>query len=473
METTPHGLKLDAVLSDEAINRSKTPAVFPLGLRPKGYYFQLDISKSGTLLVYGSSGTGKTAFARSVVAYLAARWTPDDVQFLLLDSKRVDYQDLRLLPHVMYHSDGLHPDSVVFEWLLIEAKKRLKCFSEAAARDLASYNRKVTEKKLPALFVVIDDASAILSGDLELDSLLQKCRIAGIYLIFITSSIAPKSVLESISQRTENKLCFSAKRADSKALLGNYDAAALAIPGEAIFASRLDYAPVEAFDIEESEISRVVEEQMGEEPDKSSGDSLRDYLEKNAVKSSPRQEYFDEMLPQAVDVAVEMGSCSVSMLQRSLKLGYARCARMIDQMEELGIVGPYEGAKPRSVTIDRAGWEQLKRVLEGGSETAEQSDDDEDSSCSGITFYDYYISQTSPVTPQEFIRSIQELEQFLKQKGLEGDLSEMDYDDTAEAFDVVSGDRMFKLFHQGKYYQYLLLLKIYMEFLDIYDSQES
>ena len=262
--------------------------------------------------------------------------------------------------------------------------KRYRLFSEIGVRDLESYNRHCEtsgEQKLPQVVIVIDelaDLMMIASKDVEesICRVAQMGRAAGMHLIIATQRPSADVITGLMKANIPSRIAFAVSSAlESRIILDQSGAEKLIGMGDMLFSPVGVGKPIRiqgAFvsDEEREDVIQFIKEGSAEAQQNS---EIEEYMNKAAEDksaadaSSAKEEKlasgYDEMLPQAAEVVLEMKSCSVSMLQRRLKLGYSRAARIVDQLEELGIVGPYEGAKPRSIAVDREGWNEIQRQL--------------------------------------------------------------------------------------------------------------
>ena len=271
------------------------------------------------------------------------------------------------------------------QWSVVEMLKRYRLFSEVGVRDLESYNKHCAangEQTLPQVVIVIDelaDLMMIASKEVEesICRVAQMGRAAGMHLIIATQRPSADVITGLMKANIPSRIAFAVSSAmESRIILDQGGAEKLVGMGDMLFSpvgcgkpTRIQGAFVS--DEEREEVVQFIKEGAGTTQQNS---EIEEYMnkaaeDKNSSDSGKNTQdeggsgAYDEMLPQAVEVVIEMKSCSVSMLQRRIKLGYSRAARIVDQMEELGVVGPYEGAKPRQVLVDRAGWHDIQVQL--------------------------------------------------------------------------------------------------------------
>ncbi len=376
-------------IGEDAPRESNTPNVGNLsiafGKDVQGNPIVQNMALIPHMLVAGYSGSGKTAFIETILAMMASSNSPEEVRFIVYSSKLSDYMLFKDEPHmfvpVVY--DQTH-FSGALQWSLIEIMYRLRLFSEVSAIDLEGYNKR-SENRLPHIYIAIDDYYDLIRfGDSSIidtiKQILTNGRQAGVHLIVATSTPSAKLLKKDVLSGFPCRACFAvANKADSRLVLDQNTALGLESPGEMIFKTYSSVQKCRASYMNEDELHETISaiKSKYHKDDNTFSDNLPEAFHsrydafsqrgsqvQNETKQAETDGDYDEYLYPAVEAVIEMGSCSVSMLQRMVKLGYSRAARVVDQMEELGIVGPYEGAKPRTVLIDREGWEQLKALLE-------------------------------------------------------------------------------------------------------------
>lgn len=375
----------DIIESPQFVN-AKSKLSFALGKDIGGECVVGNIAKLPHMLIAGTTGSGKSVCMNSLILSLLYKARPDEVRLIMIDPKMVELGIYNGIPH-LYVPVVTDPKKAAgaLQWSVVEMLKRYRLFSELGVRDLASYNKHCQdtgEQTLPQVVIVIDElADLMLVASKEVEESIcrvaQMGRAAGMHLIIATQRPSADVITGLMKANIPSRIAFAVSSAmESRIILDQAGAEKLVGMGDMLFSpvgcgkpTRIQGAFVS--DEEREEVVQFIKEGAGitnqnseiEEfmnkaaQDKSSHDSDKDSCDEGLAGS------YDEMLPQAVDVVLETGSCSVSMLQRRIKLGYSRAARIVDQMEELGIVGPYEGAKPRQVTIDREGWRNVQRNL--------------------------------------------------------------------------------------------------------------
>ena len=341
-----------------------------LGCDENGKTFTQDLSSIPHFLVCGFSSAGKTSFVQSVMTQLCSAQSPDDVRFIVYDSKAVDYSVFNGTPHMMLPviTDERKAAGAVL-WLNTEVQRRIKTFFDAGTKDLAGYNRK-SASPLPRIFAVFDDfSSASLDAQTvtALTNVLKNGRVAGIHCVIVTSMPSSQSLQKDIISNLPCRISFCvSSRADSRVAIEQNGAENLQVPGEMIFKYQNIFAKCQAVYIPFADVQATMKslcKQQKKDLNQLGNMAANIFAdEKTAQKETKGKLDGDEMLPAAVDVILETGQASVSMLQRRLDLGYARAAHLIDEMEEKGLVGPFVGSKPRTILVTREQWDAMRGV---------------------------------------------------------------------------------------------------------------
>ncbi len=370
----------DLVGSDEFKN-SKNKLCVALGKDIGGNVIVSNLAKMPHLLIAGTTGSGKSVCVNSMILSLLYRSTPDEVRMIMIDPKMVEFVVYNGMPHlyVPVVTDAKKAAGAL-QWAVVEMLKRYRLFSEAGVRELAGYNAAMKsqgEPTLPQVVIFIDElADLMMVASKEVEEsvcrVAQMGRAAGMHLVIATQSPRadvitglmkaniPSRIALSVSGPLESRIILDQQGAEK--LLGNGDMLYSPIGSKPI---RLQGAFVT--DEEREDIINFVKKEAEAEY----SDEILAQIEKAAAdkdaKNAPAEDDasgdkndYDELLPQAVEVIFETKQASVSMLQRRLKLGYSRAARLIDQLEEVGVVGPYEGSKPRQIVITKQQWQEMQ-----------------------------------------------------------------------------------------------------------------
>ncbi len=399
---------LRSILESQRFTGAKSRLSFAVGKDIGGECIVGNIAKLPHMLIAGTTGSGKSVCMNSLILSLLYKARPDEVKFIMIDPKMVELGIYSGIPH-MLTPVVTEPKKAAgaLQWAVVEMLKRYRLFSESGVRDIESYNRhcEITgEDKLPQVVVVIDelaDLMMIAAKEVEesICRVAQMGRAAGMHLVVATQRPSADVITGLMKANIPSRIAFAVSSAmESRIILDQSGAEKLIGMGDMLYSPLGSGKPtrVQGAFVSDEERERVIDfikennpgvkaetnQEIGEymtraEQGKDGGKGKESEDEGSSAAGD-----YDEMLPQAVEAILETKQCSVSMLQRRVKLGYSRAARIVDQMEELGIVGPYEGAKPRSVLVDREGWLEIQRQLgmAGDSDLAlaQQMNEDED-----------------------------------------------------------------------------------------------
>ncbi len=339
-----------------------------------------DISKMPHLLIAGSTGSGKSVCINSIIMSLLYKYSPEEVKLLMVDPKVVELGVYNGIPHLLVPvvTDPKKAAGAL-NWAVGEMMNRYKTFAANAVKDLTGYNRLVQNRDdlepMPKIVIIIDElADLMMAAPNEVEDaicrLAQMARAAGMHLVIATQRPSVDVITGVIKANIPSRIAFAvSSQVDSRTILDMGGAEKLLGRGDMLFYPVGVSKPmrVQGCFVSESEVESVVSF-IKESASATYDDAIAQDIERLAVvaKGKGKQaaedldDEEDEMLPQAIECVVEMGQASTSALQRRLKLGYARAARIIDQLEQKGIVGPFEGSKPRQVLISKEQWMEMK-----------------------------------------------------------------------------------------------------------------
>ena len=386
---------LRTILESQRFQSAKSKLSFAVGKDIGGDCIVGNISKLPHMLIAGTTGSGKSVCMNSLIISLLYKARPDEVKFIMIDPKMVELGIYSGIPH-MLTPVVTEPKKAAgaLQWAVVEMLKRYRLFSESGVREIEGYNKhcEITgEPKLSQVVVVIDelaDLMMIAAKEVEesICRVAQMGRAAGMHLVVATQRPSADVITGLMKANIPSRIAFAVSSAmESRIIMDQSGAEKLVGMGDMLYSPLGAGKPtrVQGAFVSDEERERVIEfikennpsvrpennQEIGEYMSRAeqSKDSSKD-KDREDESSSVSGDY-DEMLPQAVEAILEIKQCSVSMLQRRVKLGYSRAARIVDQMEELGIVGPYEGAKPRRVLVDREGWNEIKAHLGFASES--------------------------------------------------------------------------------------------------------
>ena len=397
---TVTAVKIRDVIESSDFTTHKSNTAFAVGKDIGGNCIIGNIGKLPHVLIAGTTGSGKSVCTNSLIISMLYKSTPDEVRFIMVDPKMVELAPYNGIPHLLIPvvTDPKKAAGAL-QWAVFEMMKRYKMFSEKGVKDLAGYNalceNPVTAeegmKKLPSVVVVIDElADLMLVAAKEVEESIcrvaQMGRAAGVHLVIATQRPSADVITGLMKANIPSRIAFAVASAmESRIILDTTGAEKLVGKGDMLYFPLGDSKPtrVQGCFISPEEIERVVAfvKESGEaQYDQTVMDKIEEALKKddkgamtNSDTAGEGGNDYDELLPAAVDVVLETGQASVSMLQRRLKLGYSRAARLVDQMEERGIVGPFEGSKPRQLLITKAQWQEMQ--MKGTAPGSEPEED--------------------------------------------------------------------------------------------------
>ena len=355
-----------------------------LGKDIAGQIVLADLAKMPHLLIAGTTGSGKSVCTNSMIQSVLFHARPDEVKLLLIDPKQVEFGIYNGIPHLLVPVvTDPRKAAGSLGWAVNEMLRRYKLFAENNVRDLTTYNEvaKTDERLevLPQILIVIDElADLMMVAANEVESnicrLAQMARAAGMHLVIATQRPSVDVITGLIKANIPSRLALTvASAVDSRTILDTGGAEKLLGKGDMLFMPVGFSKPmrVQGCFVGNREVESVVdflkstESQQYDEAIIQEIDRQAQATEKSSAKSDDGADDNgggDEMLPQAIEVVVEAGMASTSLLQRRLRLGYARAGRIIDEMEQRGIVGPHEGSKPRQVLITRQQWLEMNML---------------------------------------------------------------------------------------------------------------
>jgi len=349
-------IRLRQILSDGVFKSRKSNLTIALGRDVAGNIWLADIGKMPHLLVAGATGSGKTIFLNAIIISLIYQSSPDDLRFILVDPKRVELTLYNDLPHLLTPViTNVQKTINALKWAVNEMERRFDVMAEAKKRDIHSYNQANPENKLPFIVIIIDelaDLMAVAAQEVEacIVRLAQMARATGIHLVMATQRPSVDIITGLIKANITARVAFSvASLMDSRTILDFSGAEKLLGRGDMLFMSAEVSKPkrIQGAYISDEEVKRIVEHLRNiAEPNFQEDITDSRPGSANAEKGDLME---DEMLPQARDTVRHAGKASASLLQRRLRIGYARAARLLDLLEEEGTIGPADGAKPREV----------------------------------------------------------------------------------------------------------------------------
>ena len=373
-------VSLREVIDSPEFARAKGKSSFSVGKDIAGNCIVGNIAKMPHMLIAGTTGSGKSVCMNSIIISLLYKAGPEDVKLIMVDPKMVELGIYNGIPHLLIPV-VTDPKKAAgsLQWAVTEMLRRYKLMSDAGVRDLESYNSIMEAEedgqKLPQVIVIIDElADLMLVAAKEVEDSI--CRIAqmgrasGMHLIIATQRPSADVITGLMKANIPSRIAFSVASAmESRIILDTQGAEKLVGKGDMLYAPIGCGKPlrVQGCFVTDGEVEAVAgyvkehyvadyNQQVLEEIEKKAQQTGKTGKAAQEVEPNEEELEGDEMLPAAVDVILETGQASVSMLQRRLKLGYARAARIVDEMEEKGIVGPFQGSKPRAILITKEEW---------------------------------------------------------------------------------------------------------------------
>ena len=377
-------VSLREVIDSDAFGSAKSKSSVALGKSIDGACVVGNIGKMPHLLIAGTTGSGKSVCMNSIIISLLYKAGPEDIKLIMVDPKMVELGIYNGIPQLLIPV-VTDPKKAAgsLQWAVTEMLRRYKAMSDLGVRDLESYNSIVTAEedgqKLPTIVVIIDelaDLMMVAAKEVE-DSICriaQMGRAAGMHLIIATQRPSANVITGLMKANIPSRIAFSVASAmESRIILDTMGAEKLVGKGDMLYAPIGSGKPlrVQGCFVTDGEVEAVAEyvkehyvadysQEVLEEIEKKAQQTGKKPASVSEPEPSDEELEGDEMLPAAVDVILETGQASVSMLQRRLKLGYARAARIVDEMEEKGIVGPFQGSKPRAILITKEQWQAQK-----------------------------------------------------------------------------------------------------------------
>ena len=350
---------LREVMESSAFHESDAKLTIALGRDISGQPIVANLAKMPHLLVAGATGSGKSVCINGIITSVLYKAKPDEVKFLMIDPKMVELNVYNGIPHLLAPvvTDPRRA-SLALKKIVVEMEKRYEAFSKSATRNIEGYNQQLIDKgetPLPYIIVIVDelaDLMMVAAGDVEdaITRLAQMARAAGIHLIIATQRPSVDVITGVIKANIPSRIAFGvSSQVDSRTILDMAGAEKLLGRGDMLFvpvgASKA--IRVQGAFLSDGEVEAVVTFCRDQEKAQYREELVPEVQESDDADDGQLDELFD----QAVTIVLEAKQASVSLLQRRMRIGYTRAARLIDQMEAKGVVGPYEGSKPREVLL--------------------------------------------------------------------------------------------------------------------------
>lgn len=362
-------VRLGDILGGGSAQAHRHPLVVGLGMDIAGRPFLLNLAELPHLLIAGSTGAGKSSCINSIITSLLMRTHPEDLKLILVDPKRVELRQFQDVPHLLTRViTDPRKAADALKWVVAEMDRRYDLLAEAGVRDISGYASKWGEgvldeeefDRFPYLVVVVDELNDLMmvagrEVEMAIVRIAQMARAVGIHLVLATQRPSVNVITGVIKANVPSRLAFSvASQTDSRVIIDSVGAEKLVGKGDMLVVTASQPRPqrVQGAWVEESEIARVV---AWTKARKSPGGNLHQSLDQalTAAASAPQPEEDEDekLLRRAMELVVRSGLGSTSMLQRKLRVGFARAGRLMDILESRGVVGPSQGSKAREVLI--------------------------------------------------------------------------------------------------------------------------
>ncbi len=359
------------VIDCDEFRKFGSKTAFAMGKDISGQPIVSDISKMPHMLIAGATGSGKSVCINSLITSILYKADPNEVKLILIDPKVVELGVYNGIPHLLIPvvTDPRRAAGAL-NWAVQEMVKRYSMFATANVRDIKGYNEYAAlsgDRQLEQIVIVIDElADLMMVSPHEVEDsicrLAQMARAAGMHLVIATQRPSVDVITGLIKANVPSRIAFSvSSQIDSRTILDMGGAEKLLGKGDMLFLPMGASKPkrIQGAFVSDKEIEKIVEFVKSD----SSAHYNEDIIEhiENGVEdhSASDDSDADDLLPQAIGIVVELGQASASLLQRKLKVGYSRAGRLIDQLEERGIIGPHEGSKPRKVLISRTEYQEM------------------------------------------------------------------------------------------------------------------
>ena len=381
---------LREVIDQPPYKNAKSKLNVALGKDITGDFVYCDLVKMPHLLVAGTTGSGKSVCLNSMIVSILYNATPDEVKLLMIDPKAVEFTMYNGIPHLLVPVvSEPRKASGALAWAVTEMLQRYKMFSESGVRDISGYNsicETEGKKKLPQIVIFIDELSDLMMAapnevEDSICRLAQMARAAGMHLVIATQRPSVDVITGLIKANIPSRISlYVSSQVDSRTIIDSVGAEKLLGHGDMLYYPVGIPKPVrvQGCYLDEAEVHKVVNFLKAQEQSSYDDDVIKEIDRQAANTGSKKKDSSassgddgdspaDEMLPKAIEVVIEAQSASTTLLQRKLKLGYARAARIIEELEERGIIGPYEGAKPRKVLVSKQQWYEMNALAQGGA----------------------------------------------------------------------------------------------------------
>ncbi len=368
------------VIASKEFKDAKSKISFALGRDISGKAIVPDLKKMPHMLIAGTTGSGKSVCVNSIILSMLYKARPEELKFILVDPKVVELTGYNGIPHLLIPVvTEPAKAAAALNWACAEMDDRYKKFASEGVRELSAYNKAVKERGenelfLPQIVIIIDElADLMMEAPSQVEEsicrLAQKARAAGMHLLVATQRPSVDVITGLIKSNIPSRIALTvASQVDSRTILDMSGAEKLLSKGDMLFSPVEASKPrrVQGTFVSDEEVSQVIDFVKSQVDEHQYSEEVLDTIE-NTGKPGVVQDDEDELLPDAIETVVHAGQASVSMLQRRFRIGYNRAARIMEMLEERGIVGPPDGARPRQVLMTE------DEYYAAGDETAEDA----------------------------------------------------------------------------------------------------
>ena len=365
------------IISSDAFQGHKSKLAFALGKDVAGKEVVADIAKMPHVLIAGATGSGKSVCINTLIASIIYKAKPSEVKLLMVDPKVVELSVYNGIPHLLIPvvTDPKKAAGAL-AWAVQEMINRYNLFAKKGVRDIKGYNEAVEKEgetgKLPQIVIIIDELSDLMmASPKEVEDsicrLAQMARAAGMHLVIATQRPSVDVITGVIKANIPSRISFAvSSQVDSRTILDMVGAEKLLGKGDMLFYPSGAPKPtrIQGAFVADKEVEKLVEF-LKSQGEVTYSDEIMEQIENSdktdkELKEEDDEQTTDPLLLEAIDTVVETGQASTSFIQRRFKVGYARAGRIIDQMEERGIISGYQGSKPREVLMSKERWQELK-----------------------------------------------------------------------------------------------------------------
>lgn len=393
--TVKNSVSMREVIDSADFNAQKSLLSAGLGKDIAGKTVFCDIAKMPHLLIAGTTGSGKSVCMNSIIVSILYRANPEEVKFLMIDPKKVEFSKYENIPHLLVPVvTDPRKASGALGWAVSEMLERYQKFSDTGVRDIEGYNRYVEKhddmESMPKIVICIDElADLMMAAPKEVEDsicrLAQMARAAGMHLVIATQRPSVDVITGLIKANISSRIALTVSSAiDSRTILDSSGAEKLLGMGDMLYSPIGSNKPlrVQGCYISDEEVEKLCEfiKNQGESE---YSEKIQKEIESKAAQDKTSTKFtdggesgenLDPLFDEAVDVVLENGKASTSFLQRKLGVGYSRGSKIMDQMEDKHIIGPAEGAKPRKILINKQQWIQIKAQGHAPEFTAENTE---------------------------------------------------------------------------------------------------